>query len=448
MTNAQFPMPNALFPIPYSLFPIPYSLILMFPTEPAAVNNGFGVVLRNRNFMLLWIGQLLSQLADKVFFVLLVALLENYPNPPGLADNSKYSTLMVVFTIPAILFGSAGGVFVDRFPKKLIMVGSDVVRGLLTLLIPFLPREFLILLILTFAISTITQFFAPAEQAAIPLLVRRENLMAANALFSSTMMAALIVGFAIGEPLLSLAKDWLGPEYGQELVVTLLYLSSAGMMQPINFKDRKTISDSEPVIHPWADFKQGLRYLKTNRLVLNAMLQLVTLYCVFAALTVLAIRLADEFGLKEKQFGFFLAAAGVGMVLGAAILGHWGDKFHHKPLPLIGFLMMALVLGVFTFTHKLVLALGLCALLGIGAALIGVPMQTLIQQHTPPSMHGKVFGFQNHAVNIALSAPLAITGPITDAFGLRSVLVGMSVIVAAVGVWAWQNTRRVLEDVL
>ncbi|PMB09953.1 MFS transporter [Fischerella thermalis CCMEE 5273] len=420
----------------------------MFPTEPAAVNKGFGVLLRNRGFMLLWIGQLLSQLADKIFFVLMIALLENYPPPAGLTENSMYSALMVVFTVPAILFGSAGGVFVDRFPKKLIMVGSDVVRGLLTLLIPFLPRQFLILLILTFAISSVTQFFAPAEQAVIPLLVRRENLMAANALFSSTMMGALIVGFAIGEPSLSWAKHSLGSEYGQELVVAVLYLSSAGMMQPINFKDNRTIGDQEVAIHPWADFKQGLRYLKRNRLVLNAMLQLVTLYCVFAALVVLAIQLAAEFGLKEKQFGFFLAAAGVGMVIGAAILGHWGDKFHHKPLPLIGFLMMAVVLGTFTFVHKLSLALVLCAVLGIGAALIGVPMQTLIQQQTPPSMLGKVFGFQNHAINIALSAPLAITGPITDALGLRTVLVAMSVIVAVIGVWAWQNTRKVLQDVI
>lgn len=420
----------------------------MFPTEPAAVNNGFGALLKNRGFMLLWIGQLVSQLADKVFFVLMIALLEIYPAPPGLAQNSMYSTLMVVFTIPAILFGSAGGIFVDRLPKKLIMVGSDVVRGLLTLCFPLLPREFSILLFLSFTVSTVTQFFAPAEQAAIPMLVRRENLLAANALFSSTMMGALIVGFAIGEPILSWAKDLLGEQYGQELVVGGLYILSAVIMQPIRFTEHQPPTAEHDVNHPWAEFTESIRYLKKNRLVLNAMLQLTTLYCVFAALTVLAIQLADEFGLKEKQFGFFLAAAGVGMVLGAGILGHWGERLHHKPLPLIGFFMMSLVLGVFTFTHNLLVALGLCALLGIGAALIGVPMQTLIQQQTPPNMHGKVFGFQNHAVNIALSLPLAITGPITDILGLRTVLMGMSVIVVVVGVWAWQNTRRVLQDVI
>ncbi|MBR8839798.1 MAG: MFS transporter [Stigonema ocellatum SAG 48.90 = DSM 106950] len=419
----------------------------MFPTEPTA-NNGFRSLLKNRGFMLLWIGQVVSQLADKVYFVLIIALMENYPPPPGLAANSMYSTLMVAFTVPAILFGSAGGIFVDRLPKKFILVASDVLRGLFTLLIPLLPRQFIILLLLTFATSTATQFFAPAEQVAIPLLVRRENLLAANALFSSTMMGALIVGFAVGEPILSLAKGAISERYGQELVVGVLYLLSGASIQLINFKEHKQTGESQTLINPWVDFKQGLRYLTKNRLVLNAMLQLVTLYCVFAALTVLAIRLAAEYGLKEKQFGFFLAAAGVGMVLGAGILGHWGDKFHHKPLPLVGFLMMALALGLFTLTHNLGLALGLCAFLGVGASLIAVPMQTLIQQQTPPTMLGKVFGFQNHAINIALSVPLAITGPVTDALGLRIVLVGMSVVVAAVGVWAWQNTRHMLQDTL
>ena len=418
----------------------------MFPTEPPSTGNGFRALLKNSDFMLLWIGQIFSQLADKVFLVLTIALLENYPIAAGMEDTRR-SDLFMTFTLPAILFGSAGGIFVNRLPKKLILVGSNLVRGILTLIVPFLPREFLLLLLVTFVISTVTQFFAPAEQTAIPLLVRPANLLAANALFSSTMMGALIVGFAVGEPLLSWAETWLG-DSGQEIVVGSLYILAGLIMQPINFKEHKPTGSEREQKNAWAEFKDGLRYLRKNRLVLNAMLQLTTLYCVFAALTVLAIRLAAEFGLKEKQFGFFLAAAGVGMVFGAAILGHWGDRFHNKPLPLIGFLSMAFVLGVFTFTHNLLLALGLSALLGVGAALIGVPMQTLIQQQTTPEMHGKVFGFQNHAVNIALSAPLLITEKLTNAIGLRSVLIGMSIAVTIVGVWAWQNTRHVLRKVI
>ena len=62
----------------------------MFPTEPPAnSDSGFRALLKNRSFMLLWIGQLLSQLADKVFLVLAIALLENYPLLPGMEDTRR-----------------------------------------------------------------------------------------------------------------------------------------------------------------------------------------------------------------------------------------------------------------------------------------------------------------------------------------------------------------------
>jgi len=177
------------------------------------------------------------------------------------------------------------------------------------------------------------------------------------------------------------------------------------------------------------------------------MLQIVTLYCVFAALIELAIGMAARLHLAQEEFSSFVAAAGVGMVIGAAILGNFGHRLHHKPLPLFGFLIMAFSLGLFIFIDNQPVALGLCIFLGVGAAFVNVPMQTLIQQQTPSEMHGKVFGFQNHAINIALTAPLLITTKLVNALGLSAVLLGMSLVVGAIGVWTWQNTRRVLQDV-
>ncbi|BAZ15170.1 major facilitator superfamily protein [Calothrix sp. NIES-4071] len=167
-------------------------------TRPTDHHNSFGAVLKNRRFMLLWIGQLFSQLADKILLVLQIGLLSKYLTANQIDETGRFY-LYMAFTIPAILFGSLGGVIVDRVPKKVIMVGSDALRGILTLLTPFLPREFAVLLLITFIISTVTQFFAPAEQATIPLLVRHESLLTANALFSMTMMGTLIIGNAIGD---------------------------------------------------------------------------------------------------------------------------------------------------------------------------------------------------------------------------------------------------------
>jgi len=417
----------------------------MFPAEPPPRTSGFRALLKNRPFMVLWFGQVLSQIADKVFFVLLISLLESY-QPPQMFANSMRSALMIAFTLPAILFGSAAGIVVDRLPKKPMMIAADLIRAALMLSIPLLPKQFIILLVITFLISSVTQLFAPAEQSVIPLLVKRENLMSANALFTTTMMGSLIVGFLIGEPVLSLVKTWSG-ESSQEFFVAWLYVIAAISGFFIKIKEPK-ISKNTLAIHPWKDFKQGLRYLWKNRLVRNAMVQLTILYSVFAALTVLAFDLAERIGFKSTQFGFLLGAAAIGLVFGAGILGHWGDRFHHKPLPLIGFLSMAFVLAIFTFTKHKWLGLGLSALLGLGASLIGVPMQTAIHTSTQESMRGKVFGFQNNVVNIALSVPLAIAGPLTDAIGLRVVLIAMSILVGVAGVWAWQNTRSVLQDVI
>ncbi|NJM76135.1 MAG: MFS transporter [Acaryochloridaceae cyanobacterium RU_4_10] len=416
----------------------------MQTSGPQPASTGFRALMRNRGFVNLWAGQLISQLADKVFFVLLIALVVDY-QPPHFLENFSRASVMIANTLPAVFFGSAAGIFVDRWSKKQILWLNNLGRGLLVLLIPILPKFLIFLLIIAFLESILTQFFAPAEQAVIPILVPHETLMPANALFTTTMMGSLVIGFAIGEPLLTWADTW-GGNYGGEILVGGLYILASLILFALPLQEPQSKDGLD--LHPWNDLKQGLKYVKKNHLLNSALIQLTILYCVFAALSVLAIGLAAEIGLKPTQFGFLLAAAGVGLILGAGILGQWGYRLHHRPLPLFGFLSMSLVLMVFSYVDYLWLGLVLSLLLGVGAAFVGVPMQTLIQLQTPPEMRGKVFGVQNNVVNIALSLPLAIAGLLADAIGLRWVLVSMGVIVATVGIWAWRNTQKVLQNAI
>ena len=428
----------------------------MHPASPPPDRSGLDALLRNRPFLALWTGQLLAQVADKIFYVLLIILLKTGGYTPGQnTEHSMLSAVMIAYTLPAIVFGSAAGIVVDRFSKKQMLIACNVIRALLIVALPFLPKAFVVLLTMTFLVSTVTQFFAPAEAAAIPLAVGREGLMSANALFASSTMGGIIVGMTIGEPLFSWVKDSFGAA-SQEFLLGGLYLISAGLIYTMRIKEAHPGSSGKNV-HPWQDLKEGLRYVKHNHLVSNAMVQLTILYSVFAALQVLAIALSGKIGLKETQFGFLLAAAGVGMVFGAAFLGHWGASFHQKPLPLIGFLMMGFVLAMFAFVRQLWVGFGLSALFGFGASLINGPMQALIQEKTPESMRGKVFGLENNAINIALSLPLALTGPLTDAvskavgsddLGLRIVLLSLGFLVSVMGMAAWRHTRKVLQDVV
>jgi MFS family permease len=431
------------------------------PAEPASPNlgeseAGFGAVLQNRNFLTLWSGQVFSQIADKVYLVLMIAIIASQFDSPGQTISGWVTGVMIAFTIPAVLFGSVAGVFVDRWPKKPVLVMTNLLRGGLVLLLPALlwlstgwagfgglPMGFILLLIVTFLISALTQFFAPAEQAVIPLIVEKRHLLSANSLYTTTMMGSVIVGFAVGEPLLAIADNLLssldgGSGLGKDLLVGLSYVVAGIIL--LLLRPRQDDSHSpENAPHVWQDIRDGFAYLGKQAQVRSAVIQLVLLFSVFAALAVLAVRLAEVMpALKPSQFGFLLAAGGVGMGLGATFVGHFGQRFARRRLSLYGsFGIAASLAGLAWTTEKLWFSLVLIFLLGLFASLVGIPMQTTIQEKTPEKMRGKVFGLQNNLANIALSLPLALAGVAEALIGLPKVFLGLSLIVAAGGVVTW-----------
>ncbi|MGV2826628.1 MFS transporter [Myxosarcina sp. GI1(2024)] len=430
------------------------------PSQAIAQEKGFAPVLKNSRFLTLWLGQIFSQLADKVYLVLTIAIIADRFQLPNQPISKWVSPITIAFTIPAILFGSLAGVYVDRWQKKSILVISNLIRGILVLILPLLlwtstgklfgwgiSLGFVLMLGITFAVSTCTQFFAPAEQAAIPLIVKDKHLLAANSLYTTTMMALLIVGFAIGEPLLSCA-DWLGTRaglpsnIGKEILVGGAYAIAGIILLWLNTGERQqNLERKQP--HVLSDIWDGIQYLKTNKRVRNALIQLVILFSVFAALVVLAVSMADAIPqIDADQFGILLAAAGVGMSASAAILGHWGQKFDRARLSFLGSVGVASSLvGLSWATTNLWLALAITALLGAFAALVGIPMQTTIQSKTPPEMRGKVFGLQNNAVNIALSLPLFLAAEAESRFGLQAVILSLGAIALMGGILTLYLTR-------
>jgi len=423
------------------------------PSDPAVepVRRGFMPVLNNRQFLTLWSGQVFSQLADKVYLVLMIALIAHRFQDANQSISGWVSALMVAFTIPAVLFGSVAGAFVDRWSKKAVLVATNLLRGVLVLVVPLvlwltqglaplwnLPVGFYILLGITFLVSTLTQFFAPAEQAVIPLIVPPRNLLSANSLYTTTMMGSLIIGFAVGEPLLVLADTLvrqLGWDFGKELVVGGSYAIAGLLLLLLKTGENRVAPEGEPP-HVFSDIRDGLRYVKHQRRVRNALTQLVILFSVFAALAVLAVRLAETLpGIKTSQFGFLLAAGGIGMAGGATLLGHTGQHLSHARLSLYGSVGMASsLIGLALSTNNLWLTLLMTMLLGGFAALVAIPMQTTIQAETPPEMRGKVFGLQNNAINIALSLPLALAGFAETLLGLKTVFFILAALVIAGGV--------------
>ncbi len=427
------------------------------PAEPVAAaatiqpQQGFLPVLKNRQFLTLWAGQVFSQIADKIYLVMMIALIDGRFQQENQVISGWVSSIMVAFTIPAMLFGSIAGVYVDRWSKKGVLVLTNLMRGVLVFaLLPLLslvhnwqpwgdtPVGFALMLGMTFLISTLTQFFAPAEQSVIPLVVEKQDLLPANSLYTTTMMISVILGFALGEPLLAIADHLLAgfhvPDLGKDVLVGGGY-AIAGLILLRLKTGEKPIDKTAEQPHVFADIRDGIRYLGEQARVRAALIQLVILFSIFAALSVLVVRLAEVMPeLRSSQFGFLLAAGGVGLAIGATALGTFGQRLSNQRLGTYGSIGMATGLTVLAIFHlHLWISLAALTTIGIFAALIGIPMQTTIQQETPEAMRGKVFGLQNNAVNIALSLPLVLAGVAESMLGLKVVFLILAGFVLAGG---------------
>jgi predicted MFS family arabinose efflux permease len=183
----------------------------------------------------------------------------------------------------------------------------------------------------------------------------------------------------------------------------------------------------------WLDIKEGFNFLADRSSVRGAVLHLVVLYSLLAALYVLSISLASRVAqLGPTKFGVLLAMSGLGLALGALLMAQMGHKFHRRSLASVG-------LGTMGFSLVLLAQLKpylwptllLCCVLGVGAALLGIPAQTTIQEDTPEHLRGKVFGLQNNLVNIALSLPLVLAGALVSSVGLKPVLLMLALILFA-----------------
>jgi MFS family permease len=418
----------------------------------AEAQSGTFGVLKNRNFVILWSGQIFSQLADKVNLVLMIAIIESQFQSENQSISGWVSAITIANTIPAVLFGSLAGVYVDRWHKKDVLVITNILRGLLLLSLPFLlwltrgqvvanlPLGFEILLVVTFLVSALGNFFSPAEQSAISMIVDKPNLLSANSLYTTTAMGSLIVGFAIGDPILALADSvgasvGLGVNIGKELLVGASYALAGIVLLLLRTGETKQLpTGDEP--HVLADLKDGVRYLGENKQIKGALIQLVILQSIIASMTIVAVRMAELLPeIKASQFGFLLAAGGVGMALGAVGLNYVGEKFTRAQLSLYGSIGVACSLVGLSFSQSLWLSLLCLVGMGVFSASVAIPSTTTIQSETPEEMRGKVFGLQNNAVNIALSLPLALTGLAETAIGVPAVLIGLATISAVGGIF-------------
>ena len=417
-------------------------------------------VFRNRPFLLLWLAQAATQIGgNMVIFGLTVVISKST------GSVTAVSALILTFLLPAVLFSALAGVFVDRLDRRLVLIFTNVLRGLAFVAMFFVGTNLALIYLLNIAVSTITVFFAPAEAAMIPMLVPRRQLLPANGIFTLTLNAAFALGFTLIGPLI--VKIFGAPAL--IIVVAALYFVAAGfcstlpsapptatIVGPIGARGR--VREAENAVGSvLLQLREGLDYIRGHREIRWSLTYLGIAASLVGVLGVLGPNFAQKtLGLGPEDFVVVVLPLGVGIVMGILLLNAYGGLLPRRRVIEGGLIALGIFLAAMALSGRISSFLGntatrtgvdlslLTSLLsivvavaffaGIAYAAVAIPAQTQLQEDLPEDVRGRVFGVLNMLVSVASFLPILIVGPIADFLGTTIVLVVVAILIAASGI--------------
>ncbi|TKJ28693.1 MAG: hypothetical protein CEE40_10880 [Chloroflexi bacterium B3_Chlor] len=416
----------------------------------------FAAVVRNRNFFVLWMAQILSQTAQNGIHFVQIVLIET------LTRSTAHMAVMILsFSLPAVLLSSVAGIAVDRLSKKVVMLGSNGLRVFTVVTyIVVLDRLggwslLMVIYAVTFISSAIGQFFAPAEATTIPLLVGEERLLTANALFNLTLIGTQVVGLVIVAPLM---VKVLGIK-GAFSTVALMYLVASLLVSRIpRDKPRLVVESGASMLKTvWEELREGWRYVASKRPILIALSQLTTATTLLLMMAMIAPGYATRvLGMLPEDAILVFAPAGVGMLANTFLVGRFGYRFRREVMSSLGFSAMVITLFGFGLAGfdlplwstipKVSTVMLLSLMLGAEMSLVVIPSETLLQEKSPPELRGRVIAVYFLLANLVAIPIMLVVGTLADQIGIARVLMGVVVIlmvIAATTTYQAFRLRRV-----
>lgn len=405
---------------------------------------------RNRDFMLLWAAQAIGQTAHNAVHYGLMVLVQK---TTGSATHMSLVVLTVV--VPSVIFGLVAGAYVDRRDKRWVLIGTNLLRAALMPIYVLVPEWLWLLYAVNCLFSTISQFFAPAEVAMIPVVVGKRKLLQANSLFHVTFTASQLGGLVLLGPLLAnlIGVDGLFATVGVALVV------SAALLWPLP-STRNRLDEAVLGFRAlWGEIGFVLRYVRTDRLIAWG----VTQWTVGSTLALVIATLAPTFvvvvlRIRAEDSVFVLAPAGIGTVLGSLLLSRWGDRVDRRRLVEGALMALGTCLALMALAATVWQALGwigdpastdarsagwltligvimgLAVLAGFAFVAVIVPAQTLIQERALPDVRGRLFAVQMVLANVASILPLVVLGELADFIGVGRALLVVGLAVMGAGI--------------
>jgi DHA3 family macrolide efflux protein-like MFS transporter len=410
-------------------------------------NNKTGIltVLKNRDFLALWLSQLVSKIGDNFAVIAALALINELATASGIATV----VIAAAMTIPQ-LFALASGVFLDRFSRKAVMIVTDVLRAALILL-PLLiqkPGHLYILYLTAFGVMGLGAVFVPARNASIPNMVPEEHLLTANALIQATELASLIVGAGLATLVISLTSPTTAFVIdSMTFIVSALLLLAARI--PQGPKIGASTAPRGEFRRFWAEFADGVRYITGNKNLLQLM-AITTMATLGLSATVLmaAAFFKQLFDIDTAFLGLLQVAEGTGMVLGAVLISAYASWARSRQI--VSVTMIVLGAGILVFALAPVYWLVLVGALVVGLAVVSArtTLAAMTQALVPDSQRGRVESAMVTVIGLGTMGALVMAGILGDVIGPTSVFVFTGIVVLLAGIASIFSLREAEEQIL
>ena len=389
--------------------------------RPVSFTAYWRLVRSNRNFRLLWLAQIVSELGDWLYSIAIYSLLLE------LTGSARSVAMAVVLQVlPQFFIAPAAGVLNDRMSRKRVMILADLARAAIVLGMLAVQRADWVwcIYLLLFAETTMWAFFEPARSAVIPNICRGPEVLAANTLSSTTWSFNLAVGSAVGGAVAVV--------FGRQAVFVMnaaTFIVSAMLLRAMRFAEPHTAGSRPLRAADLADFSplfEGLRYVTSDARLLATLLVKAGLGFMgtnWVILPLLGERVFPvDLGRLDPQragmlgMSFLMGARGVGALIGPLVGSYWAGQQESRLRKgiLFGFLAGAagyLSLGA---ASSLPAAAAAVILALAGGSVSWVFSTTLLQIHTDDRFRGRVFSADYAFFVVTMSSVTYLAGVLVD----------------------------------
>lgn len=378
---------------------------------------------RNASFLLLWAGQFISQIGDR-----LAALAF-----PWLVYKSTGSALgtgavFAVYTLPYVLFGAFAGVAVDRLDKRRLMIAVDLLRAALVLAVPLVAtRSLPAVFVLSFAIASAGVFFDPAKLAILPEIVPSGRLLRANSLLSTGENLTEILGWAFAGLLLASVSTSVAFQLD-----AVTFAVSAVALALMRYQAPARAAAERTARAFWRELKDGVRFVGRDRgLRANTVMIVVCVAGLGAAYPLTFLFAVQVLEGGAGAFGALEASVGAGYLAGSLALVALATRVHKGRAMIAGLALMGACLALVPITDSVWVAAVPLAVFGLANAVVLIAVDTYLQEVVPRGMRGRVLGTRFTITQGTYALSVLVGGALAAVIDVRVLFIVAGAIVAA-----------------